>query len=105
MLQNLRHDADTVQTEGLVGRPDADVLAAAQKSHRLLITQDVGLGDARSLDPRQELGVILVRLRDPGRDRLVDRIREVFQRHNVEQWTKCIVVVTERKIRIRKLDS
>ena len=105
MLQTLGHDADTVQAEGLVGRPDEVLLAVAQKNHRLLISQDVGLGDVRTLDPRQELGVILIRLRDPGRNRLVDRIREVFQRHHIDQWKNSVVVVTERKIRIRKLAS
>jgi len=105
MLQALGHDADTVQAEGLAGCPDELVLAAAQKNHRLVISQDVGLGDVRRLELRQQFGVILIRLRDPGRDRLVDRVREVFQRHDIEQWESCIVVVTERKIRVRKLNS
>ena len=103
MLQTLGHDADTVQAEGLAGRPDEAVLGAAKKNHQLLISQDVGLGDVRKLVPRQELGVILLRLRDPGRNRLVDRVREIFQRHDIELWRSCIVVVTERKIRVRKL--
>lgn len=105
MLRTLGHDADTVQAEGLTGRTDEVVLAAARKGHRLLITQDVGVGDVRKLARGQELGVILIRLRDPGRDRLVDRVGEVFQRHDIEQWESCIVVVTERKIRVRKLSS
>jgi predicted nuclease of predicted toxin-antitoxin system len=40
LLTALGHDTDTVPQEGLAGRPDTDIWAAAQTAERFLITQD-----------------------------------------------------------------
>lgn len=41
LLKSWGHDADTVADEGLKGRPDPDIWAAARKENRFLITQDL----------------------------------------------------------------
>ena len=46
------HDVEDVYGEQLSGQPDPEVWRAAQNEKRLLITQDIGFGDARMFTPR-----------------------------------------------------
>jgi predicted nuclease of predicted toxin-antitoxin system len=51
VARDLGHDIDTVNAEGLTGAPDVDVLAAATRGGRLLVTLDRGFGDVRAHPP------------------------------------------------------
>ena len=55
-LTDLGHDVDTAVHEGLTGRDD-----------RFLITQDLDFSDIRHYAPGTHRGLLLVRLRFPGR--------------------------------------
>jgi predicted nuclease of predicted toxin-antitoxin system len=94
------HDADTVPEEGLQGRDDAAVWAAAQDSERFLVTQDMDFSDIRQFRPGTHHGILLLRLRTPGRAALTSRLQAIFQTEDIESWKRCFVVVTERKIRV-----
>jgi predicted nuclease of predicted toxin-antitoxin system len=102
VLTSLGHAADTVPQEGLAGRADPEVWAAAQESGRFFITQDLDFSDVRRFAPGSHHGVLLVRLRDPGRMALTARIRRLFGEHDVESWAQCFVVATDRKVRVRR---
>ena len=101
-LTRLGHDTDTVPDEGLTGADDARVWVAAQQEERFFITQDLDFSDLRRYAPGSHHGVLLVRLRDPGRETLYLRVRSLFDEEQVENWVGCFVVVTEHKIRIRR---
>jgi hypothetical protein len=77
-LASLGHDVDTVPAEGLAGRADADVWRAAQGEARLLVTQDLDFSDARRFAPGSHHGILLVRLRAPGRLALADAVLALF---------------------------
>jgi predicted nuclease of predicted toxin-antitoxin system len=70
-LQALGHDVDTVRSEHLAGRNDAEVWRAAQEANRFLITQDLDFSDVRRFTPGTHAGLLLVRLAQPGRNALV----------------------------------
>ena len=74
MLGALGHDVDNVRVEGLSGQADADVWQAAQTAERFLITQDLDFSDIRKFSPGSHHGLMLVRLRAPGRVVLAARI-------------------------------
>jgi predicted nuclease of predicted toxin-antitoxin system len=99
-LRSQGHDADTVFDEGLSGRDDGQVWQAAQAEQRFLITQDLDFSDSRKFAPGTHRGLLLIRLRDPGREALSAMVREIFASQDVESWVGCFVVATERKIRI-----
>jgi hypothetical protein len=101
-LVDLGHDVDSVRLEGLVGRSDADVWQAAQQAGRALVTQDLDFSDIRTYAPGSHHGLILVRLRLPGRLALAARLRSLFQTEDVESWCRCFVLVTDRKLRIHR---
>lgn len=101
-LSELGHDVHSVFEEQLTGRPDADVWNAAQREARFLLTQDLDFSDTREFIPGHHHGVLLIRLSSPSRSNLIFRLRQIFGKENVENWKGCFVVVTERKIRIRR---
>ena len=101
-LRKLGHDADTVPQEGIAGRDDLCVWEAAQEAGRFLITQDLDFSDVRRYKPGTHHGLLLVRLRKPGRRALTARVRAAFEREDVAGWSGCFVVLTESKIRVRR---
>ena len=102
VLTGLAHDVDTIRGEQLTGRADPDVWSSAQAAQRFLITQDLDFSDVRRYTPGTHAGLLLVRLTRPGRKVLFERVSTVFQTEKVEDWTGCLVVATEQKIRIRR---
>jgi predicted nuclease of predicted toxin-antitoxin system len=100
-LEKLGHDTDTIPEEGLAGRNDLLIWEAAQEAERFLITQDLDFSDTRRFTPGTHHGILLVRLRDPGRNALLKRVQGLFQHEPVENWKRCFVVVTDRKLRVR----
>src|SRR5262249_45431650 len=101
-LQTFGHDVDSVQSEALTGHRDSDVWTAAQRDGRFLITQDLDFSDARKYVPGSHHGLLLVRLRRPGRAALLERISQLFAAEPVETWAGCLVVATEQKVRITR---
>jgi predicted nuclease of predicted toxin-antitoxin system len=101
-LTELGHDVDTAPGEGLAGHPDADVWTAALSAKRILVTQDLDFSDIRVFAPGTHPGVVLVRLREPGRAALSARILTLFRTAALETWEGCFVVATDRKVRVRR---
>src|SRR6185503_2982167 len=101
-LTALGHDVDTVPQEGIAGRDDPAVWDAAQRTSRFLITQDLDFSDVRTYQPGTHHGLMLVRLAAPGRLAVTHRVDSVFRTENVDQWRGCFVVVTDRKVRVRR---
>jgi len=102
ILGKLGHEVDTVKSEDLTGRDDATIWDKAQRTGRFLITQDLDFSDVRRYAPGGHEGLLLVRLRDPGRNALLQRIQTIFESEEVKSWKGCFVVATDRKIRIRR---
>jgi predicted nuclease of predicted toxin-antitoxin system len=98
------HDVDTAPQEGLTGRPDVDIWRAAQAAKRFLVTQDLDFSDVRRYQPGTHHGLLLVRLAEPSRRRLIERVRDLFATENTETWPGCFIVATDRKIRIRRTE-
>lgn len=101
-LALLGHDVDTVRMEGLVGASDPNVWRAAQREQRFLITQDLDFSDVRQFRPGTHCGLMLVRLRLPGRQALAARIVEAFRAAATDDWAGCFVLVTDSKMRIHR---
>lgn len=102
LLTDLGHDVDTVRDEHNVGRDDDAVWAAAQTAGRLLVTQDLDFSDARKYAPGTHYGLLLIRLPQPGRVALAERVASLFRSEAVETWSGCIVSATPRKVRVKR---
>jgi hypothetical protein len=102
LLAELGHDVDTVVDENLVGRDDGIVWDAAQRAGRFFVTQDLDFSDARRYVPGCHHGLLLVRLPQPGRAALFERIATLFRTESVQEWAQCIVTATSRKVGIKR---
>lgn len=100
-LKRLGHEVDTVLGEGLLGREDEAVWDASQESKRFLITQDMDFSDLRKFVFGKHEGVMLVRLREPGRQALLARLTTVLEIEDTTAWNGAFVVVTDSKTRVR----
>lgn len=100
LLGALGHDVDTVPEEQLQGRDDPTIWRASQQAKRFLVTQDLDFSDIRQFKPGTHHGILLLRMRNPSRAALIARLLAIFQTENVELWSRCFVVATERKIRV-----
>jgi predicted nuclease of predicted toxin-antitoxin system len=103
-LRRLGHDIHTVRVEQLTGQRDDRIWEAAQREERFLITQDLDFSDVRRFAPGTHHGILLVRLRRPGRQRLFLRTLALFEAEDVNLWPRCFVVATDRKLRVRSRD-
>ena len=101
-LAALGYDVHTPLDEGLCSAPDEAVWQAAQREQRFLITQDLGFSDARHFAPGAHHGILVVRLKQPSRQALVNRIRGLFREEEATSWTRCLVIASERKVRVRR---
>ena len=99
-LVALGHDVDSVPEEGLTGHSDTAVWSEAQASGRFLVTQDLDFSDVRRFAPGAHAGILLVRLKRPGRKALMERLDWIFRNCDVSSWFGCFVVATEVKVRV-----
>ena len=58
----LGHDVDTVVDERLGGATDPEVLAAASREDRFVVTLDRGFGDVRRYPPGTHIGIAVLRV-------------------------------------------
>lgn len=101
-LAQLGHEVDTVNDEGHMGEPDSRVWSVCQGERRFLVTQDLDFSDIRRFLPGTHEGILLVRLRRPGRGALFDRVLSIFRNEAVDTWRGCFVTATEHRVRVRR---
>lgn len=103
LIKDLRvqgYEVDTVSDEGLTRGADVDVWRATQAEQRFPITQDMDFSDVRIFAPGTHAGLLLVRLREPGGNALLKAVSRVAV--EIRTWAGCFVVLTDRKLRIRR---
>ena len=99
-LGDLGHDVETVVGEGLTGGDDGKIWQATQQESRFFVTQDLDFSDLRQFTPGSHAGLLLVRLRDPGRLALTAAVRKVFSSQTDADLHGSFIVITEKKLRI-----
>ena len=87
-VRDLRGTADK-------GMSDQDLWQIAQREQRLLITTDKGFSAHRNA---QHAGVLIVRLKQPNRQRIHDRVLQALSRFQEGQWPRMIVIMRDRTV-------
>jgi predicted nuclease of predicted toxin-antitoxin system len=99
ILSGFGHETDTVEDEGVNGKSDEIVWERAQMDGRFLITQDLDFSDIRKFAPGTHHGILLIRMRDPSRRALEERIGALFAMEESNSWNRGFIVATDLKIR------
>jgi predicted nuclease of predicted toxin-antitoxin system len=96
---NVVHAGDLVPP----GAPDEDVVAAAQRQQRVIITLDPDFGELYHTREKGRLGVIVLRLRNQTRPS-VNRVLEAFFRTEAEtiELATSLVVIDEARVRVSR---
>lgn len=102
LLRDAGHDVDTVQDEGLAGAADPEVLQAATRESRLVMTLDRGFGDVRTYPPGSHGGVLVLRLDHQGPRALETAVTRLMDSVDIDDLAACIAVWRDGQLRVRR---
>ncbi len=96
-LGGLGHDVRDVRGTAGEGSSDHDLWEIAQRERRLLITTDKGFSAHRG---SRHSGVVIVRLKQPNRAKIHDRVLQALARFGEEEWPGMTVVMRDRAVSV-----
>jgi predicted nuclease of predicted toxin-antitoxin system len=91
-LRSLGHDVKDIRGASDQGAADADLWRLALAERRALVTTDKGFTEYRSTP---HYGILIVRLRQPNRQKIHNSVMHVFERFSEEEWPNLLVVVRD----------
>lgn len=91
-LREAGHDVRDVRNTDFQGAPDTDLWREAQQDKRLLITTDKGFVQQRLEDHH---GILVVRLHQPNRARIHQRVMQAMRRYTEQDWPGLTVVMRD----------
>jgi predicted nuclease of predicted toxin-antitoxin system len=77
------------------GIADFGLWRLASAESRVLLTTDKGFTEYRSAPHH---GILIVRLRQPNRQRIHDSVMRIIERYPEEAWTNTLVVVRDSTV-------
>lgn len=95
------HEIDTVQSEGLVGAPDTEILDHARLEHRILLTMDKGIADIRLFPPAAYLGIVLFPPATSGCGEVLRFVQQALPDLLSTDLGGHLVIVSPKSIRVR----
>ena len=101
-FQKRGYDACSVVLQGLSGASDEIVWERVCREGYFLIPQDLDFSDTRKFSPGSHPGILLLRLKEPGRTALREKLVTLLDGENVEAWKGCFLVATDSKLRIQR---
>lgn len=101
LLSSRGHDVDSVLSEGLLGRDDPEIAAAAKADGRMLITLDKGFGDIRTYPPGTHPGIIVLRLPDESAGTVRQAVTDLVDHHRLDDLAGTVTVLHHGRLRIR----
>jgi predicted nuclease of predicted toxin-antitoxin system len=101
-LAQLGHDVFTALEEGLLGKVDIEIGAAAKSEDRMIFTLDLDFADLRKFPPGSHPGVILFRPRSMGPLAVNQFVLKFSQETELTTLARCLAVVEPHRIRVRR---
>ena len=101
-LLQLGHEASTAFEEGLLGKVDTDVGAAAKGEGRMIFTLDLDFADLRKFPPGAHPGIILFRPRSMGPMAVNQFVLRFAQQTELGELARCLAVVEPHRVRVRR---
>ena len=97
------HDIVTARSLNLHKASDEEILHAAKKTKRVLITRDKDFGELLFLKEKETAGVILLRGDFKNTERIHDELRRLLQEQQEDVLKHSLAVVESKRYRIRHL--
>ena len=91
-LREMDHDVTDIRGTTEEGSTDEALWQMIQKQERLLITTDKGFTRHRE---ESHHGILIVRLRQPNRHKIHQRVIQAMSRFEAEKWPGLLVVMRD----------
>ncbi|MEM7029413.1 MAG: DUF5615 family PIN-like protein [Chloroflexota bacterium] len=91
-LRDMGHDVFDIRGSQEQGMADSSLWHLAQSDQRLLITTDKGFTQYRN---ETHAGVLIIRLRQPNRRRIHERVLWAIEQFRPDEWPGLLVVVRD----------
>jgi predicted nuclease of predicted toxin-antitoxin system len=91
-LREMGHEVSDIRGTVDEGLTDEALWARVQREGRLLITTDKGFAQRRE-EPHQ--GILVIRLRQPNRHRIHQRVMQALAQFPAEKWPGLLVVMRD----------
>jgi predicted nuclease of predicted toxin-antitoxin system len=105
LLAEAGHDATSVHSQDLVGRPDPDVADVCRIEGRAIVTLDVDFADIQTYPPARYAGLMVLRLARQDKPHVIDVFRRALTRLGDEDIRGHLWIVEEHRVRIRGGDA
>jgi predicted nuclease of predicted toxin-antitoxin system len=105
LLGNSGHDAKTVHEQQLHGARDSSLMEACDREKRVLVTTDTDFADIRSYPPQDHEGIIVLRIRNQSKNRVITVFRNILPIIDQEPLKRHLWIVEDTIIRIRGEDA
>lgn len=102
LLVERGHEVSTAGEEGLLGKLDVEVGAAAKADERMVLTLDLDFADLRKFPPGMHPGVILFRPRSMGPLAVNRFVLKFVQEVDLARLSRCLAVVEPGRVRVRR---
>jgi len=102
-LRHLGHDVERVGDTLAPSSTDEEIVLAALKDDRVVLTQDLDLSTIVALSRRQAPSVVTLRLSSARIERVNARLEEVLPTIERNLATGALVTIEDRRIRSRSL--
>jgi predicted nuclease of predicted toxin-antitoxin system len=100
-IEGLGHEPRTAAEQGLLGKRDPEVAAAAKSEGEIILTLDLEFGDLRKYPPGSHPGIILFRPRSMGPRFVGGVVMDFLKRTQLAELAGCLVVVDPDRVRVR----
>lgn len=101
VLRRAGYDASTVLEQNLGGCGDNEVALCCRDEHRAIVTYDLDFADIRSYPPEDFSGIIVFRLEDQSKPRLLRVLESLVVQFEQEELAGKLWIVSDRSLRIR----
>jgi len=102
LLRNMGFDVKAVPETDLKAHEDEEIVAAAQKEDRIIITHDVGFGSIYYFSKREQVGMIIIRVHPSTLEEVNPILSNFLNNVDLEKncLTKKLVVLNKKKYRV-----
>jgi len=91
-LREMGHIVTDIRSTSNKGMSDDAIWAMAQQEKQLLITTDKGFAQYRN---KQHQGILIVRLRQPNRHKIHQRVMKAITQFSEKKWPGMLVVMRD----------
>lgn len=102
LLISAGYDTDTVLDENLGGKPDDEVIEAARKENRILVTLDLDFADVRGYPPSQHPGIWVLRGHTLALPYVISLLRGAIEVLKTESPAGKLWIVEAGRVRIHE---